>query len=376
MSHDLNLKIDEFSQFEQFSEIQKEWDELVRQENLGLAHQFDWLRTLQQIHGQEKTTILLARRDGRLAGCAALVLRRERRNGVSATVLQALNAFHQLRGTQFVLANADKNIFEALVESSMHWRHERWDLWFMYFQDGEKQAQFFEEVLNERGIRFTKSLVTRSPYLPLEGSWEDNLKRLQPRFRTSVRSRERKIREKGNLEYRHFKGENEWRDGLDAIQQIESDSWKVRDGIPITHAIQWSFYNEFARIAALNDTLRLSVLYLNGEPLAYDFGIYSDGVYYLLKTSFKESWQADYPGFVLRKFVIEELYQQGAKEIDFGGKEEEWKMKWTNLVRSQVLYTAYNNSLVGRYLSLRNRAGEWLRSRKSNRVKNQVIVPT
>src|SRR5208282_4108990 len=204
MNHDLNLKIDEFSQFEQFGEIQKEWDELVLRENLGLAHQFDWLRTLQQIHGQEKTTILLARLDGKLAGCAPLVLRRERRNGVGATVLQGLNAFHQLRGTQFVLANAEKNIFEALVESSMHWRHERWDLWFMYFQDGEKQAQFFEEVLNQRGIRFTKSIVTRSPYLPLEGSWVDNLKRLQPRFRTSVRSRERKIREKGNLEYRHF----------------------------------------------------------------------------------------------------------------------------------------------------------------------------
>jgi CelD/BcsL family acetyltransferase involved in cellulose biosynthesis len=376
MNHELNLKIDEFSRFEQFGEIQKEWDELVLQENLGLAHQFDWLRTLQQIHGQEKTTILLARRDGKLAGCAPLVLRRERRNGASATVLQGLNAFHQLRGTQFVLAKTEKNIFEALVDSLMRSRHERWDLWFMYFQDGEKQAQFFEEVLNQRGIRFTKALVTRSPYLPIEGTWEDNLKRLQPRFRTSVRSRERKIREKGNLEYRRFNGENEWRDGLDAIQQIESDSWKVQSGIPITHAIQWSFYTEFARIAALNGSLRLSVLCLNDEPLAYDFGIYSDGVYYLLKTSFKESWQADYPGFVLRKFVIEELCQQGAKEIDFGGKEEEWKMKWTNLVRSQVLYTAYNNSLVGRYLSVRNRAGEWLRSRKSNREKSQGIVPT
>lgn len=376
MSQDLNLKIDEFSQFDQFGEIQKEWDELVLQENLGLAHQFDWLRTLQQIHGQEKTTILLARRDGRLAGCAPLVLRRERRNGAGATVLQPLNAFHQLRGTQFVLANAEKNIFEALVESSMHWRHERWDLWFMYFQDGEKQAQFFEEALSKRGIRFTKSLVTCSPYLPLEGSWEDNLKRLQPRFRTSLRSRERKIREKGSLEYRHFNGENEWRDGLAAIQEIESDSWKVREGIPITHAIQWSFYNEFARIAALNGSLRLSVLCLNGEPLAYDFGIYSGGVYYLLKTSFKDSRQADYPGFVLRKFVIEELYQQGATEIDFGGKEEEWKMKWTDLVRSQVLYTAYGHSLVGRYLSAWNRAGEFVRTLKGTRERARAKAPS
>jgi CelD/BcsL family acetyltransferase involved in cellulose biosynthesis len=376
MSQDLSLKIDEFSQFEQLGEIQKEWDELVLQQNLGLAHQFDWLRTLQQIHPQEKTAILLARSDGRLVGGAPLVLRREKRNGVEAAVLQPLNAFHQLRGTQFVLANAEKNIFEALVESSMRRRHERWDLWFMYFQEGEKQALFFEEALSQRGIRFTKSLVTRSPYLPIEGSWEDNMKRLQPRFRTSLRSRERKLKEKGTLEYRRFNGENEWRDGLVAIQEIESDSWKVREGIPITHAIQWSFYNEFAKIAASNGSLRLSVLYLNGEPLAYDFGIYSAGVYYLLKTSFKESWQADYPGFVLRKFVIEELYQQGAKEIDFGGKEEEWKMKWTDLVRPQILCTAYSHSLVGRYLSACNRAGELVRTLKRTRERAKSKPPS
>src|SRR5208282_1931758 len=112
MDQAVDLKIDEFSKFDQFAEIQREWDELVRQENLGLAHQFDWLHTLQRVHGQEEIAIFLARRNGRLAGCAPFVLTRERRNGVNARVLQTLNAFHQLRGTQFVVANAEKSVFE------------------------------------------------------------------------------------------------------------------------------------------------------------------------------------------------------------------------------------------------------------------------
>ncbi len=361
MGNDLELKVEECASLEELRGIQKEWDDLALREELGPAHTFEWLNILQQVHREVHSLILVLRRGHDFLGCAPMVLKKERRKGLNARVLQSLNAFHQLRGTQLTIAGMKKLYLERLMES-LRTRHKAWDVWFMYFQDGEEQAQLFEEVSAHHGFRFTKTPASRSPYLPLEGSWEDALKQMQPRFRTTLRSRERKLKEKGDLELRYFNGDPDWRQGLEVIQAIERESWKVREGMPITHPFHWNFYTQFAQVAALDSSLRLPVLYLSGEPLAYDFAVYSNNVYYLLQTSFKEKWKADYPGFVLRKLIIEELYRQGAREIDFGGSEDEWKMKWTRLVRSQVLYTVYNKSAVGIYLYGWNRADTLMRT--------------
>jgi CelD/BcsL family acetyltransferase involved in cellulose biosynthesis len=367
---DVTLQVTEYAGLERLNEIQKEWDELVLRENLGPAHQFEWLRILQQVHSEEKILVLILRRGSDLVGCAPMVLIQERRKGVNARVLQPLNIFHQLRGTQLAISGGEKELLEAMMEFFRSWR-EPWDLWIMCFQDGEKQARIFEDFLTLHKLRFTKTCIRRSPYLPLEGTWEKAVKQMQPRFRTTLRSRERKMKEKCNLELLYFHEPSDLQRGLEAIQEIERDSWKVREGLPITHPTQWSFYAQFARAAALNSSLRLPVLFLNREPLAYDFAVYTNEVYHLLKTSFKEKWHSDYPGFVLRKLVIEELYGRGAKEIDFGGNADEWKMKWTGLVRSQVLYTVYNRSVVGLYRSAWSRAGDVYRHLRKVRKKKE-----
>jgi len=185
----------------------------------------------------------------------------------------------------------------------------------------------------------------------LSETWEEKMKTLQPRFRTSLRSREKRLREKGRTELRFLDSVTDWQAGLEAIREIEGDSWKVSAGSAITEQdFQWQFYSRYAPIAANNGTLRIPVLFLEGEPLAYDYALLERGVYYLLKTSYKQKWQEMYPGFVLRKLLVEWMYAQQGSEIDFLGKDEEWKLKWTESVREHTVCYSYNRNLSALYL--------------------------
>src|SRR5262249_17948739 len=133
----------------------------------------------------------------------------------------------------------------------------------------------------------------------------------------------------------------------------------------ITHPSHWSFYQQYARAMAGSSVLRLSILRVDDEPVAFDYGLQYDGTYYLLQTSYKEAWHEHYPGFVLRKLLIEKLCSLGIKEIDFGGDAPDWKLKWTNQARQHRFYTIFNRSMRGRYLGWVNAAARTLRRKMS-----------
>jgi CelD/BcsL family acetyltransferase involved in cellulose biosynthesis len=96
--------------------------------------------------------------------------------------------------------------------------------------------------------------------------------------------------------------------------------------------------------------------------VAFDYGVFYGGSYYLLQTSYKEKWQEYYPGSVLRKLIIERLYRDLAREIDFGPGEHIWKAKWTQTTREYVQYVVFNRNIKSQYLYWSGKLAERLRS--------------
>jgi hypothetical protein len=294
--------------------------------------------------------VLLANDDTGLIGIVPLVEEKEKRKGVSVRVLKMLSGFHALHGTPLLLGRRKQDSAAAVFEH-LRSRNGSWTLWFNAYQVGDPQEELFFSLLRERGHHFSTEPGVRSPYQQLNETWEEKLKTLQPRFRTALRSREKRLREKGKLELRFLDKPATWSEGLEAIREIEEDSWKVETGTAITKQdFQWQFYSRYAPLAAEGGTLRIPVLYLDNEPLAYDYSLLADGTYYLLKTSYKNRWHESYPGFVLRKLLVELLYSSGCREIDYLGKDEDWKMKWTGAVREHRDCYAYGHNLAARYL--------------------------
>jgi CelD/BcsL family acetyltransferase involved in cellulose biosynthesis len=276
-------------------------------------------------------------------------------------LLKMLSSFHSLHGTPFLLGRNKQETMRAVFEH-LRRRQESWTIWFTSYEVGDSQEAMFFSMLQELGYPFSTTPDVRSPYQRIAETWEEKLKTLQPRFRTALRSREKRLREKGAVELRFLDSSAEWEQGLAAIREIEEDSWKVEAGTAITvQDFQWQFYSRYAPIAAAAKSLRIPVLYVAGEPVAYDYALYENGIYYLLKTRYKKKWHDSYPGFVLRKLLAEWTYSQDCQEIDYLGKDEDWKMKWTDSVREHRNCYIFSRSLVARYLHGLHRAKTLLR---------------
>ena len=345
------LVIEEVRSWPSANPIRQEWNHLVSQLSLGPAQEFEWLGTAWDVNQPNRELLIVLIRDSEgLAGIAPFVKETETRNGLKVKMLRALGMLHPLHGTQMILARNQQALLAAVFDY-LREKHGDWALWFTQYQGGEEQEMLYTRALDERGYNYEFCPAERSPYLQIQETWDEKIKSLQPRFRTSLRSREKRIREKGRVELRFLDSPTEWGAGLHAIREIEEDSWKIAAGSAITvQDFQWQFYSRYAPIAAGKGTLRIPILFLDGEPLAYDYALFDRGIYYLMKTSYKQKSQDLYPGLVLRKLLVEWTYAQNGKEIDFLGKDEDWKMKWTGAVREHNDYFVYNRTWSARYL--------------------------
>jgi CelD/BcsL family acetyltransferase involved in cellulose biosynthesis len=352
------MTIQEFTSFDRLRVHYAEWNNLVRSQGYGPSQSFAWLSTLWEVNRANRELLVLIARDAEgLTGIVPLIQEKERRKGVTARILKMLSGVHALHGTPFLLGRRKQESMTAVFDY-LRGRNGGWTLWFNAYQIGDPQEELFFSVLAQHGYGFATAPGMRSPFQLLEETWDDKLKTLQPRFRTALRSREKRLREKGKVELRFFDGPGQWQEGLDAIREIEKDSWKVGAGTALTSQdFQWQFYSRYAPLAAETGALRLPILYLDGEPIAYDYALLEDGVYYLLKTSFKNGWHDFYPGFVLRKLLVEWMYSIGGREIDYLGKDEDWKLKWTSSVREHRDCYVYSRSLAARYLSALHKVG-------------------
>lgn len=346
------VTVESFDSFDRIGNVRSRWDELVRFNKLGPAHEVDWLRIIWENSKQDRElAILLLQGSGGLEGVAPMIREHEYRKCVPVRVIKPLNCLHHLRGTQFILAHRSaEHLLERLLTSLAELRR-GWDVLFLYYQKDEAQGHELEAYLKSQGYAINIKDAGSALYLTLEKSWEELLQTLHRKFRHELRSREKRFREQGRVEIKFLDGPDRWKEGLATLAEIEGQSWKQAGGFPITHPHHWNFYQEYAAVAACRGTLRLPILFVNGEPVAFDYGILDDGIYYLLQTSYKEKWSALYPGSVLRKLVIEWLCENKVREVDFGLGEDVWKSKWTDSVRTYSLYTVFGRTLRGHYLS-------------------------
>ncbi len=75
--------------------------------------------------------------------------------------------------------------------------------------------------------------------------------------------------------------------------------------------------------------------------MAFDYGIEFGGEHYLLKTGFDPAWQKFGPGMLLRYEMIKRAFEESLDSYEFLGRDDPWKLQWTNQVRSRVVLQTF-----------------------------------
>jgi CelD/BcsL family acetyltransferase involved in cellulose biosynthesis len=181
---------------------------------------------------------------------------------------------------------------------------------------------------------------TRSPVVPLDGTWEDYRAQMKSKW-GSIERKGRKMRRDHEAEVTMVEAPTDLPAQLARGFELERSGWKGRGGTAILDRPASSrFYQEVAEHFAATGELRLSEIVLDGELVAFDLAVLSGGRLWSLKTAYSEQHATLSPGLVLRRELIERCFELGLDAHELLGTDLAWKHRFATEFRPLVTWHA------------------------------------
>jgi CelD/BcsL family acetyltransferase involved in cellulose biosynthesis len=288
--------------------------------------------------------------------------------GVRARVLRSLSDDHSQR-FDLLMKPDDSDAATALLASLSS--DPSWDV--LELRDAPVVGATVDTLLNAAsaaGFPTGRWAAMRSPALSLASSRAVIHQRLTPRFRANLSRRRRHLqRDVGPIGLERVPnaaGRAALDPALDDTFRLEAAGWKGAAGTAI--AADWRLAERYRRIAyafAEQGTLALSFLTVGGQRKAVHFALFERGVYYLFKPGYDPALARYGPGHLLIQEVVEDLIDRGARELDFLGDCDAWKLEWTDTVRPHAWRYVFAPTPFGRALA-------WWKLRVAPRL-NRVV---
>lgn len=171
-----------------------------------------------------------------------------------------------------------------------------------------------------------------APYIELDESWRAPESHLTAKMAQSIRRRERRLSELGEVRVAFIEpAEDEVDALLDLVVLVEAMGWKYRAGTALVEdQPQHAFLRAYAKTVARRGDLHITFLHLDDEPLAMSIGEITDNTYWAHKTGYDETYARYGPGILLQYHLIRHLAERRLARIDFRGKADAFKRAWTD----------------------------------------------
>jgi CelD/BcsL family acetyltransferase involved in cellulose biosynthesis len=344
-----SLNIEAIVTAEQFSRLEKEWDELLSASNVNnLFLTWEWLHTWwKHLSARRKLHILAIRRGARLIALAPLALQfyAPRRAGL-------------FRNAEFLgMGPAGSDYPDLIVRrgeegSVMNMLAERLDtkrytLVFQRIGDGPSATARLAAQLKNRGWSVTEAGVDASPYIWLRGrSWGAYVAGLGPSHRRNLRRRLRCLETDFAVSFDEVKTETERRQYLDDFKQLHHKRWAGGSNALNSKSLH-RFHDEFSALAFRRGWLRLYLMRLNARPVAAVYGFSYGGVFYYYQAGFDPEFSGYSVGLVALGLAIRNAIKEGVHEFDLLHGAENYKFLWTPYQRKLVTLQCYPPGVLG-----------------------------
>lgn len=180
---------------------------------------------------------------------------------------------------------------------------------------------------------------TRHPYLPLGAVTAD----MNSKFRSNL---QRCLRKAGRVELQRLTQPS--RTDLDDAYAIEARAWKGSAGTAIASDTKVDHaYRTLARLYGRRGQHSLYFLTIDGVRIATLFALEDAYTLYALKIGHDPAFANLSPGHLLVWQVAQDAEKRGLTKLDFIGREDGWKRKWTEHVHPLMRITIYQRSLRG-----------------------------
>jgi len=183
-------------------------------------------------------------------------------------------------------------------------------------------AQTGRRTLAERTMQ-------RSPYVPINGTWEEFRAGLSRNRRKSIGRRERRLAELGEVKFTVEDGTERLDSLLEQGFALEAAGWKGERGTAIISRPETrSFYEDLARWATEEGLLRLAFLWLDERPIAFNLCLENGQSHFALKPGHDPELNKHGPGALLEYRMIERSFEIGLESHELLGDPDELKLSF------------------------------------------------
>ncbi|WP_161966096.1 GNAT family N-acetyltransferase [Steroidobacter cummioxidans] len=324
---------------EQIPLTAREWNDLVAQnETNSIFQTYEWFDAWWQTFGAaHELFFMLLRREGRVIGFAAMMLRNVSWRGRRLEFVGTGNADYQ----DFVLPY-DKPAAIVSICKFLRTRASRWRS--AWLSNVPRQSSTLAQLQNAgigHGLYFVQEAHQRCPALRLESDRSGAEKLLK---KYSLKRPLNWFSSRGEVRFRNVSALSEIQSLLPVFFEQHARRWHaVGRSSLFEMGSQRTFY--LALAAALHSAgwLLFSVVEFNGQPIAFHFGFDYFGSIMWYKPSFEVKYAEHSPGLLLTRKIIEDGLQRSRHELDFTIGEEAFKDRFANVSRYNVTLSVYHS---------------------------------
>ncbi len=334
----------------EFAELAGAWDALVAHAvdaNTFLTHGwlYSWWRCYRPT---AQLRIMLAERGGALHGIAPLMIQRE---GGLERALRRLrfigDGTSETDHMNFIVSEDERSdVLAALLDAIDRLG---WDV--AYFSQMPECSANTLQLLEHAGRQgwLLDHLAVACPRRRLPASYDELLRSLPGRLRTSIRSSRRELEARHRVEFGLVQLKAEVAPALEALYKNHASRWQAKgeEGVFVS-VRKRAFYEELSYRLLDAGALRFFHLKVDDRVVAQQYCFAHRQTVYLLQEGFDHDFARQNVGNVLRAMVFERLIADGAETYDFLAGTSRHKQSWSDSVPNDLVVRAFRRNLLGR----------------------------
>jgi len=318
--------------WEELQELAPRWNDLLSRSAADTVFlTWQWCEAWWKNYGGGREVFVLAAFEGtEIAGVAPLFREEVRQYGKTWRRLRLIgDGSHDSDYLDFFVQRGREPEVMAAFARFLGEQRESWD-WIEL--NGPKQdspcSSDFVRCASEDGWQLTSEPIPCAT-LSLPRNWEDYLRLLSPRFKTTVRSTLALLNDSLKAVPRACSSESEIADWLPVLFDLHTRRWAA-DHLPgvFRDSAKQAFYQDLSRAALEQGWLAFHRLDWAERPLALQYGLIYKNRFHLLQEGYDPSFSSVRPGVALRGWLMRHWIEAGLQEYDFLAGASPYKMAW------------------------------------------------
>lgn len=367
------LDIIEVNEIKDLEPFRDDWNRLLSVTPGGSFFQsLDWLEVYWR-HFSEKQylRVFVVRDADEVTGIVPLCVKRIKAKLGSCSILTyPFDDWGSFYGPVSADAESTLNAVMHVIQESQR----DWDLIDLRCVDANGfDAGATERALETTNLSFKKFEWDQTAHVDLNQDWETYLAGRSSKARQTYLRAEKRIAKEGEIEFTRYRprgekyGESDPRwDLYEICEAIAHKSWQGSSttGTTLSHEQVAQYFRDTHESATRFGAVDINLLYLSGEPAAFNYNYAYQGRVYSLRMGFDPSVSNKGLGRLLMGRMIQNSMEAGDQLLDIGPGSLDAKKYWYTSVETSFRYVHYSPvSKMAKALQMSTRIADWYRDR-------------